>query len=86
MYRGIPNKYPPPSINDRVPNSKFDKFSLINDRRNSARAARKFWHFGDFRRGYPYEITAQINDRDQIGVSKISLINDQTQIAQILDH
>ena len=28
----------------------------------------------------------QINDRDQIGVSKISLINDRTQIAQILDH
>ena len=27
-----------------------------------------------------------INDRDQIGVSKISLINDRTQIAQILDH
>ena len=28
----------------------------------------------------------QINDRDQIGVSKMSLINDRTQIAQILDH
>ena len=32
------------------------------------------------------KLPAQINDRDQIGVSKISLINDQTQIAQILDH
>ena len=28
----------------------------------------------------------QINDRDQIGVSKISLINDRAQIAPILDH
>ena len=47
----------PPSINDRVPNSNIEKNSLINDRRNSARAARKCWHLGDFRRGYPYETT-----------------------------
>ena len=51
------------------------------------RAQREIFGFLDILEGGTLmKLADQINDRDQIGVSKISLINDRTQIAQILDH
>ena len=51
------------------------------------RAQREIFGFwGLLEGGTLMKLPDQINDRDQIGVSKMSLINDRTQIAQILDH
>ena len=46
----------------------------------------KFGILGVLEGGTLMKLPDQINDRTKIGVSKISLINDRTQIAQILDH
>ena len=72
-YRGIPNKYPP--LNkwpEQIRRAQRENFGFLSILEGGTCTLMK--------------LPDQINDRDQIGVSKISLINDRTQIAQILDH